>query len=143
MLFYACRYRQLSVANWLLGQDADVNMQLKAEPHRYSDTIFYQIKTNSIKQIIQQHQRNLHDEKLIAVHVCADADDSNVPITKVQLHCGATFDHLLKALSVTLRQNRIYFSIARRPVFFRDQTNGLLEFICLFKTDIYHGSNKL
>ncbi len=95
MLFYACRYGQLSVSNWLLDQDADVKMQLKAEPYR------------------------------------------------TQLHCGATFDDLLKALPVTLRQNRIYFSIARQPLFFRDQTNGLLECICLFKTDIYHVAKKL
>jgi hypothetical protein len=117
----------------LLDYGADVTIK-----NDYGDTIFYEIKTNAIKQLIQQHQNNLHENKLITVHIFADDDNSNIPITKLQLHCGATFDNLLKALPATLRQERIYFSIARRPLFFTDQTTTIISAVCCAR----YGSTK-
>jgi hypothetical protein len=132
-LHTACLHGHLEIVELLLSYGADVTIK-----NDYGDTIFYEIKTNAIKQLIQQHRKNLHENKLLTVHVFADDDNSQNPIAKVQLHCEATFDDLLKELPATLRQERIYFSIARRPLLFADRTTTIISAVCCAR----YGSTK-
>ncbi|CAF4120098.1 unnamed protein product [Adineta steineri] len=160
LLYVACRFGQTSVAEWLLDKGANINFQLPGKrstplhgaafnkhlstvelllsrgadiniKNSYSSTPIDDAQTDEIKKLLQQHRDNLAIDKYIPVHLYSDGKKAgDGPLAKVQLHCDATIDDLIKALPDKLRDSYKWFSIARSPLDFADDKTTLISAVC-------------
>ena len=159
ILYVACRFGQTSVAKYLLDKGANINFQLPGKrstplhgaaynghistvdvllrqgadiniQNQYGATALDEAQSDEIKKLIQQYRENLSLEKFLSVHLYGDGSKSgSKPIAKVQLHCDATIDDLIEAIKPSLGSQYRWFSVARSPLNFENNT-PLVSAIC-------------
>ncbi|CAF3425846.1 unnamed protein product [Rotaria sp. Silwood2] len=115
-----------STVDLLLTYGADVNIK-----NKYGSTAIDDAKTDEMKQRLRQYRTYLDGNKLFSVHLYGDgAKSGNEPIAKLQLHCDATYNDLVKAMPDSIRNKYPNFSIARRPLNFEEDGTTILSAVC-------------
>ncbi|CAF0883519.1 unnamed protein product [Rotaria sordida] len=160
LLYVACRFGQTSVAKCLLQKGANINVQIPNKGstplhgaaynghlstvqlllsrgadvsirNKYDATALDEAKGDEIKKLLQEYRNNLAVDKYIPVHLFEDgASSGNEPIVKVQLHCDATISDLIKAIPEPYHNKYRWFSIARSPLDFDNETTTLISAVC-------------
>ncbi|CAF3673449.1 unnamed protein product [Rotaria sp. Silwood1] len=122
-LHAAVYYGQISTVDLLLSHGADINIK-----NKYGSFAFDDARTDDMKRHLEQYRTNLKENKLLAVHLYGDgAKSGKEPLAKLQIHCNATYNDLVKAIPDSMRPNFSCFSIARRPLNFDDDNTTVLS----------------
>ena len=132
---HGAKYRgHVSIVELLLEYGADVNIKNDYGTNVYEELVAEEVDNNSsskIKELLAQYKRNLKSEKLIDIHVYEDESDGQEPIAKIKLGLKAEYEDLLTALSGISTNQHSYFSIARRPLFFKEEDNTtIISAVC-------------
>ncbi|CAF2502916.1 unnamed protein product [Rotaria sp. Silwood2] len=160
LLYIACRFGQTAVAKWLLDKGANINVQIpvkRSTPlhgaaynghlstvqlllsrgadvsirNQFDATALDEATDDEIKKLLQEYRNNLAVDKYIPVRLFGDGKGSgNEPIAEVQLHCDATINDLIKAIPKPHHDKYRWFSIARSPLDFDNETTTLISAVC-------------
>ena len=119
--------RHMTTVELLLSRGADINIQ-----NKYGDTALDDASSSDeIKKLLQQYRENLSVEKFLSVHLYGDGSKSgNKPIAEVQLHCDATINDLIEAIKPSLGSQYRWFSVARSPLNFENDSTSLVSAVC-------------
>jgi ankyrin repeat protein len=125
-LHSAAYHGHLSTVELLLHHGADANIK-----NQFGETAFDNARSDEIKKLLKKYCENLQENKIITVHLFGDGKSTgNEPLAKIQLHCDATYNDLIKAMPESLRKKYNSFSIARRPLVFNEDNISVLSAVC-------------
>lgn len=115
----------LSIVELLLEYGADVNIKNDFGVTIFEEEVSKEVDKNSlnrIKELLDQYKLNLKSEKLIDIHVYEDDSNGQEPIAKIKLELKAEYKDLLAVLSDISGNQYPYFSIARRFLYFEENS---------------------
>jgi ankyrin repeat protein len=132
---HGAKYRgRLSIVELLLEYGADVNIRNDFGATVYDEPISEEVDNNAsskIKELLAQYKRNLKSEKLIDIHVYEDDGDGEKPVAKIKLALKAEYEDLLTALTGISDDQYPHFSIARRPLCYKQEDNTtIISAVC-------------
>ncbi|CAF1440298.1 unnamed protein product [Adineta ricciae] len=157
LLYIACRFGQIAVAEWLLDNGANINAQTKdarstplhgaayynhlstvelllsrgadtSIKNKFNTTPYEEATNAEIKRLLERYRQDLAVEKVIPVHLYGDGKSSgDKPIATVQLEYKATIKDLIEALPDSIGQEYRWFSVARSPLNLVSNDIGLLS----------------
>lgn len=124
----AAFHGHVSTVELLLTYGADVNIK-----NNYGATIFDEETPDAIKIILEQYRRNLKTDKILPIYIYAgkiSGIDKDEPIAKIHLRYDAKENDLLEALPEAIRNQKGYFSIAKRLLSFATEDTTVLSAVC-------------
>lgn len=120
----AIYHDHFSTVELLLEHNADMTIK-----NQHNETPFDNARSDKMKEFLRKRCQNLVDEKYLVVHLYGDGKSSgDEALAKIQLHPQATYNDLISAMPLSMREKYNSFTIARRPLVFDGNTTVLSAF---------------